>query len=250
MQQRFRRLRAHIVTAISVLAVAAAVLGAVPAPATAAEPGGTEAPGSTPAAPGTAGSGGAAPVPSAPLFATSPYPMGEKGWVFPLYPLAHVAPRSWWSLDQGVDIGGSANQCGAHLVELAVASGTIVKEGLEGFGQWAPVLLVESGPDAGRYVYYGHAGPDLVPAGAKVAAGQPIADVGCGRVGISSAPHLEIGILPKGAKGPVYMPNFGQTSHEALSNLASAYKAATAAVAAQRAAARKAAARKASKGRS
>jgi hypothetical protein len=169
-------------------------------------------------------SGGTTATP--PLFSGSPYPMSASGWVFPLYPLSHVAPMSWWSMDGGVDLGGNANQCGRHLLELAVASGTIVNEGLDGFGSWAPVLLIDSGPDAGRYVYYGHASPDLLPLGTHVSAGQPIAEVGCGDVGISIAPHLEIGLLPVGATNAVELPAVGQTSHETLSNLRSAYKAA------------------------
>jgi murein DD-endopeptidase MepM/ murein hydrolase activator NlpD len=186
----------------------------------------------------TGGASGGASVPSAPVFTGSPYPMGPAGWVFPLYPLSRVAPSGWWSTDQGVDLGGNANQCGPHLLELAVASGTILQEGLDGFGQWAPVLLVESGPDQGRYIYYGHAAPALQPVGAHVGAGQPLAEVGCGDVGISSAPHLEIGILPNGASNPEDLPAFGQTAHESLANLTSAYKTARAYDAQRAAAAR------------
>jgi len=251
--RRLRRARARIV--IFPVIAAAAVLAAA---AHAAAPGGTAAPepstvSSPPSGPvQPAATGGSSPsasspatAPSAPVFSGSPYPISPKGWVFPLYPLSRVAPHSWWSLDQGVDLGGTANQCGSRLVELAVASGTIVHEGLEGFGRYAPVLLVESGPDEGRYIYYGHAAPALVPVGTKVSAGQPIADVGCGRVGISDAPHLELGMLGDGAGNPLDMPSFGETSHETLSNLMSAYKTAVADAKAK-AAARRAAARKAS----
>ena len=177
--------------------------------------------GTNPAAPGAA---------PAPVFAGSPYPASAHGWVFPLYPLARVAARSWWSLDQGVDVGGNADQCGSKLTELAVAGGTIVHEGLDGFGSSAPVLRVDAGADRGRFIYYGHAAPALVPVGAHVSAGQPIAEVGCGTVGISSAPHLELGMEPAGASSPLVMPSVGETSRETYSDLIAAYRTAAVAV--------------------
>lgn len=95
------------------------------------------------------------------------------------------------SPDDGVDYDAPG---GTPL--YAMGSGTIIAEGVSGFGPNCPVLEITSGPLTGRTVYYGHAGPDLVPTGAQVAAGQQIASVGNGIVGISSGPHLEIGFYP------------------------------------------------------
>lgn len=143
------------------------------------------------------------------------------GFVFPFL-AGHAGSPGTWSQDQGVDLAANGYACGSAAVLVAVGDGTVIQEGISGFGPTAPVIRMSSGPLAGRNVYYGHTGRVYVPVGAHVHAGQPIAEVGCGSVGYSSAPHLEIGVSVPG--GPSCCPAWHQTSGTMYQLLLASYR--------------------------
>ena len=134
-------------------------------------------------------------------------PIGSSSAEFPIQPLSVVDPpgtAGTWTTDQGDDIATIGGACDPQAKEVALGDGQIVREGIDGFGEWAPVEHITAGPLAGLYVYYGHARPDApgVRVGTTVVTGQLISYVGCGDVGISSGPHVEAGFtFPDGAPG-------------------------------------------------
>jgi murein DD-endopeptidase MepM/ murein hydrolase activator NlpD len=147
-----------------------------------------------------------------------------SGFVFPFANPRQVESSGSWTEDQGIDMFARGNACGSAAILVAVGDGVVIQEGISGFGPTAPVLRMTSGPFKGRNVYYGHTGHVYVPVGAHVRAGQRLAQIGCGSVGYSSGPHLEIGVGEPG--GPPCCPGMHQTSGLMLRALLASLRAA------------------------
>ena len=168
------------------------------------------------------GAAGLAPSPLAvKTVRVAPRPMtSHNGFRFPFLNPGMVTSPGSWSLDQGVDMFAAGEACGAAAKLVAVGDGTVIQTGISGFGPTAPVIRMSSGPFAGRNVYYGHTGRIYVHVGQNVRAGQLVAQIGCGSVGYSSAPHLEIGVGEPG--GPPCCPAFGATARAMYRQLVAA----------------------------
>ena len=168
------------------------------------------------------GAGGLAPSPLVvKTVRVVPRPMtAHSGFRFPFLNPGMVTSPGSWSLDQGVDMFAAGEACGAAAKLVAVGDGTVIQTGISGFGPTAPVIRMSDGPFAGRNVYYGHTGKIYVHVGQHVHAGQLVAQIGCGSVGYSSAPHLEIGVGVPG--GPPCCPGFGVTARAMYRQLVAA----------------------------
>lgn len=119
---------------------------------------------------------------------------------------------SSWTLDQGVDITAPG---GTPLV--AVENGTVTYRDVSGFTNGQATMPVLTG-DSGAHYYYGHALHPKCRQGQRVVAGQEIAVVGEGRVGMSTGPHLEFGLC--NAFGIPLGPQTARDVQAALLNVA------------------------------
>ena len=146
----------------------------------------------------------------------------RSGFRFPFFNPRQAESPGSWTFDQGIDMFAQGQACGAAAKLVAVGDGTVIQTGISGFGPTAPVIHMSDGPFRGRNVYYGHTGHIYVHVGQHVRAGDLVAQIGCGRVGMSSAPHLEIGVGVPG--GPPCCPGFGQTSHLMFKQLVAALR--------------------------
>ena len=158
------------------------------------------------------GADGLAPSPLAVATVHVVQPPAPPKFVFPFSYPSRAMSSGAWSQDQGVDLAYAGNACGHSAGLVAIGDADVIQTGVSGFGSTAPVLRMTSGVFAGRNVYYGHTGKIFVHVGEHVHAGQKIAEVGCGSVGYSSSPHLEIGVGEPG--GPPCCPAMHQTSAE------------------------------------
>jgi hypothetical protein len=147
-------------------------------------------------------------------------PPNPPEFVFPFAEPGRAMSSGSWTQDQGIDLAYAGNACGRSAGLVAVGDGVVIQTGISGFGPTAPVIKMAGGVFAGRNVYYGHTGRIFVHVGEHVHAGQKIAEVGCGSVGYSASPHLEIGVGVAG--GPPCCPAMHQTSAEMLHQLLAA----------------------------
>ncbi|MEI7888995.1 MAG: M23 family metallopeptidase [Actinomycetes bacterium] len=147
-------------------------------------------------------SGGTGPGDIPPPIPGVPAMDAASGWVFPVKQAHQMVGPSSWSLDQGVDLGFglgfSQGFCGSKATLVAVEDAVVTTIGISGFGGHSPVIKLTHGKYKGWSVYYGHSQPTIVHKGQVVKRGQPISSIGCGHVGYSSAPHLELGMFRGG----------------------------------------------------
>ncbi|HET6909628.1 MAG TPA: peptidoglycan DD-metalloendopeptidase family protein, partial [Mycobacteriales bacterium] len=148
--------------------------------------------------------------------------MSSSGFRFPFLDPGQAESPGAWTLDQGVDMFAQGQACGAAAKLVAVGDGTVIQTGISGFGPTAPVIRMDGGPFAGRNVYYGHTGHIYVHVGEHVHIGQLVAQIGCGQVGYSAAPHLEIGVGEPG--GPPCCPPFHATASQMYHQLVAALR--------------------------